>query len=538
MAQSFNTNLDNVVKHYMQMLKVPVTTTTLIKKLTQNPYYPSLYSISDVFNKLNVANEAYRVTEETLSTIDPPFIAYCSGQNTGNDFVLVTKISNTGVSYISNRNKPIKSTRDEFLKLWQNTVFIAEANIKSGEDDFALKRKKEGIKSIKQNLLHTAGGLLLALMVYIFIRSAGIGNIMSASTIIFIKLLGISVAVLLLIYEIDKSNSFVKNICSAGKQINCNAVLSSKAAKILGMSWGEVGFFYFAATTLFLLFPGLPFTNKLPWLAIASTLASPYIAFSLYYQWKVVKQWCPLCLVVQATLAMELIWAIVYYWTSKIKNPFTLFNILLPLICCVLLIFILWYLLKPVLIAAKTATVYDAAYKRVLYNPEIFNSLLQQQTTAPDGWQKLGIDIGNPNATTTIIKVCNPYCGPCGKVHPILEEIIKNNSKVNIKVIFTASNNEDDKANKPVRHLLAIASKGNLELSMQALDEWYLAEKKDYEVFASKFPMNGELKEQDEKINLMSTWCNDAEIVGTPTFFINGKRLPETYNINELKNIF
>ena len=33
--------------------------------------------------------------------------------------------------------------------------------------------------------------------------------------------------------------------------------------------------------------------------------------------------------------------------------------------------------------------------------------------------------------------------------------------------------------------------------SQHALDDWYLAPKKDYEVFAEKYPMNGELKMQE-----------------------------------------
>ncbi|MBK6380595.1 MAG: hypothetical protein IPF72_13150 [Chitinophagaceae bacterium] len=52
-----------------------------------------------------------------------------------------------------------------------------------------------------------------------------------------------------------------------------------------------------------------------------------------------------------------------------------------------------WYLLKPILLAAKAAHGYNDAYKRLLYNPEIFNSLLQLQPTAPNGWQQLGINI-------------------------------------------------------------------------------------------------------------------------------------------------
>lgn len=415
---------------------------------------------------------------------------------------------------------------------------MAEANAESGEKDYNSKLKIEKSNSRKQSVLYAGIVVLIGLMVSWLISNTGSGNIIAATTITIVKLLGVAITVLLLVYEIDKTNSFVKSICSAGKQTNCDAVLNGKAGKILGMGWGEIGFFYFASTTLFLLLPGLAFMNKLPWLAIASYLAAPYIVFSIYYQWKVVKQWCPLCLAVQAVLAMEITWAIAYYWASPLTYPFAVSNAIMSVAFCILVVIITWYILKPIIVNAKTAPGYNAAYKRLLYNPEIFNSLLQQQTTAPDGWQKIGIDIGNPSAPTTILKVCNPYCGPCAKAHPVLEEIIKHNSNVKVKVIFTATNNENDEANRPVKHLLAIASKEIIEITAQALDDWYLADKKDYKNFAAKYPMNGELKAQEAKIEMMSKWCSDAEITATPTFFINGKRLPETYNINELKNIF
>jgi len=52
----------------------------------------------------------------------------------------------------------------------------------------------------------------------------------------------------------------------------------------------------------------------------------------------------------------------------------------------------------------------------MLFNPEIFNGLMQLQPVVTDGWQDIGITIGNPEATNTIIKVCNPYCGPALKL--------------------------------------------------------------------------------------------------------------------------
>lgn len=544
MAQSFNTNLSNITAQYTKRLNVPVTAATIKQQLQQNPYYPSLYSLSQVFNKLNIPSQAFEITEEDLPQFEPPFITYCSGQATGKDFVLVTAQTETTVNYVANGSKDKQISKAEFFMQWQKVVFVAEANTQSGEPDYPAKLKAEKKAQRKQQFLYAGVAVLIGLLVYQFIGGVSNELLFSAAVITLTKLLGVAATILLLIYEIDKTNSFVKSICTAGKQTNCDAVLNSKAGKIFGISWAEAGFFYFAATTLLLLWPGLSFAGKLPFIAIAATLAAAYIPFSIYYQYKVVKQWCPLCLAVQAILTVEFLWAITSFWVSQNYSlnsllssslfPFPLgrigWAVLLPLV--------FWYLLKPLLLSFKNAPIYNAAYKRLLYNPEIFNGLLQQQQAAPQGWQTLGIDIGNPSATNTIIKVCNPYCGPCAKAHPVLEEIVKHNNDVKVKVIFTATNKETDRANKPVKHLLAIAAKQSLHQTEEALDTWYMADKKDYEAFAAKYPMNGELKQQEQKIELMKQWCDDAEITATPTIFVNGKRLPETYNINELKNIF
>ena len=163
--------------------------------------------------------------------------------------------------------------------------------------------------------------------------------------------------------------------------------------------------------------------------------------------------------------------------------------------------------------------------------------MLQQQSNAPDGYQNIGITIGNPDAANTIIKVCNPYCGPCAKAHPLLHEIIHNNKNIKVKLIFTASNGVTDRRGIIAKHLLAINEKRNNLQMEQVLDDWYLADKKDYNAFAAKYPMNGELKQQERQIDEMSAWCKEAGITATPTLFVNGYRLPDNYSINELKYI-
>lgn len=535
MVTANRSNILNVSFCYLQKLGIPVTKTSLKERLLTNPYYPSLFSLSNVFERLNIDNEAYNIEPEKLNELETPFIAYLKNQTTGKDFVLVTSVDDNHVQYISDNKKERTVNKEKFLKDWENIVLLATKNERSGEAEYKINYKKE--QTQKNKIFALIGGAVFIFIttIYLFLHSLPSGVIGAASLLLAIKIAGLSICVLLLIYEIDKSNSFVKSICTAGKQTNCDAVLQSKAAKVLGMSWSEAGFFYFASTTLVLLFPGITFTNKVCLLSIANCLAAPYILFSIYYQWKVVKQWCPLCLTVQAVLAMELIWSIVNFWSHPFLLLASLPIVVLPIALCLSLPIVIWYSLKTLFIKAKDEPIYKAAYKRLLYNPETFNSLLQQQPTAPDGYQSIGITIGNPDAITTIIKVCNPYCGPCGKAHAVLEDILQHNKNVKVKLIFTASNEENDKRGIAAKHLLAINALQNSLQTQQALDDWYLADKKDYNIFAKKYPMNGELKQQERQIEEMSEWCKEAEITGTPTLFINGHRLPETYKIEELK---
>ena len=537
MSHIHNTQLIPVVKKYLEILKVPFTATALKKYLIQSPYYPSLYGISNTLSKYSVANEAFVVEQEQLPMLEPPFLTYYSGQATGKDFILVTAMNETQVTYYGEGDKTRQVSKENFLLHWEKIILVADPNRESGEPGYDHHRQKEINERNKRIAWIVAAAVVAILLVVNLYSTAGNNNPLPDSVLLLTKIAAMAVSVLLLVYDYDKTSSLVKNICSTGKQTGCDAVVNSKAGKIFGIKWSEAGFFYFASTFLFLLFPGLPLNVKIPFLALAATAVSPYIIFSVYYQARIAKSWCPLCLSIQFILLAELVWAVFSYWQQPVA-PLLSVPVATGFITSILLPVIAWYAFKKILYQAKDAGNYEAAYKRLLYNPEQFNHLLEQQDTAADGWQQLGIDIGNPNAGITIVKVCNPYCGPCAKAHPVLEELIKENKNVNVKIIFTASNEENDKGRKPVGHLLAIAESGVEQQVAQALDDWYLPADKNYESFASKYPRNGVLTRQGEKIKAMKEWCDKASITHTPTFFINGKRLPETYRIEELKNIF
>lgn len=533
MAQSFDTSLPYILQQYATALDIAVTKTTLVETLQSNPYYPSLYSISDTFTKFNIENAGFKIDEPEFEKLLPPFLAYYHLGDGNKDFVLVKKITNTAISFLDGSKKEKTVGKSDFFSKWQHIVFLSNKSEKSGETDFSENLKKEKTASTKKYVLYAiACGILLAIILLFF---TGVKQVFPASVLLFTKLSGLAISILLLWYDIDKSNTIVRNICTGGKQLNCDAVINSSASKIFGISWSEIGFFYFAASFLYLVFPGIAFADKLPLISIISTVASGYILFSIYYQWRVVKQWCPLCLAVQVILLIELGCALGYYWVNSPLNNNVAFNFSAIFISGCLPI-VLWYSLKPLLNRYKEADSYQYAYKRIMYNPEIFNTILNQQPAAPEGWQQLGIDIGNPTATNTIIKVCNPYCGPCAKVHQVLEDIINRNDDIKLKIIFDTRRYYKD-AVIVVSHFLALREKYSIQSLNRALDDWYLVKEKNYSVFSAKHPVKNMSNNYSNEIDKMSYWCVEAEITGTPTLYINGKLLPETYKTNELENI-
>src|SRR5690606_12931802 len=126
------------------------------------------------------------------------------------------------------------------------------------------------------------------------------------SLFFFLMLIGASVGGLLLLYEIDKHNPIIKQVCSGGNaKAGCHAVLDSAGGKFLGVSWSLVGFTYFLGGTLLMLFATPDRNAYFPLLSLLSLAALPYVVYSLFYQWKVVKQWCRLCLATQAILVVQ-----------------------------------------------------------------------------------------------------------------------------------------------------------------------------------------------------------------------------------------
>jgi protein-disulfide isomerase len=276
-------------------------------------------------------------------------------------------------------------------------------------------------------------------------------------------------------------------------------------------------------------------------------LALPYIGFSIYYQWKVARQWCLLCLQVQGLLFSQFITAFIGGFHIALPLQQIPPQAYMIIAGAFILLFALLLLLMPALEKAKEGRQRKTDLARLKHNPQVFEALLGRQKTIEKPADNLGITIGNPDGVYKLIKVCNPYCGPCASAHPAMEELVHNNEEVCLQVIFTATDDDADMKKWPVSHLLAIDTKNDKALTQKALDDWYNAPVKDYAVFANKYPLNGELQQQNKKIKEMREWCDKIGLAYTPTFFIclnmanNEKKfyqLPDFYTVDDLRYFF
>ena len=528
------TDFSKIGYKYIQLLGAPINKNSFINSVLENPYYPSLYSLSLVLGRFNIDSRSLRIEKEELIYLNAPFVAYIKVNETGNnEFVIVTVLNKSGVKYSFDGKNIATTSREQFFEMFKEVVLIANLNGKSGEIDYLIVRKKELKIKLKKII---SLSLIVVIIVADFVKMSFESR--DSTLVILLGLIesaGFLISTILVVYEIDKTNVFVKNICSwGGVNMNCDAVLNSKASKLFGIAWSEIGLIYFSSLGLFTLLPGAHINDKISILAIIFIIASFYIPFSIYYQSTVIKHWCRLCLATQCILCVALAWSVLAL--RLIDGIGFNFSMLLILAVCTIVPTIIWILLKPIILTSRKAKEYNVAYKRIMHNPDIFNGLLSRQQKASEGWENLGINIGNTNAQNTIIKVCNPYCGLCARIHPLIEAILDSNDNINLKMIFTATNHIDDPRNKPVRHFLSIAAKNDMEFTRRVIDDWYQDKNKNFNDFAAKYPIVNSV-ETSSKIELMATWCIDSNITYTPTIFVNGRRLPQAYDLAELKDI-
>jgi uncharacterized membrane protein len=500
-----------------------------IDGLKQHPDYPSLLAINHTLNQLQIDNLAIRATYEQLQNDFPkPLLVHTRDER--GTYKVIDQLDEEQVTFVDRKGKLQSQSKSDFLKSWSGVAVLVDEETRGIEKDYALNRIKAWLNKAVIPLLIFSLALLVVYIIYYT------DNLTSTFDYLFLltKLLGVASTIPLVIRLIDKENTFVKKLCHSGKtgsKSNCDSILDSPAANVLGVfSWSEIGFVYFCSLFLYIL---LLRSHSIVLVASLAVLVVPFTIYSIYYQWKVARAWCKLCLAVQAIFLAELALAFTFYNTYG-YSPVPLESLLaLVLIFGITISF--YSLLKPVLTQWKSYKAQIPRLNKIKYKQEVFQFLLSK--SQPMDTTKIApLKLGNPEGAHVITIVSNPTCGPCFRMHHRLFEFLKSKDNVSLEEVFLTSEDENSTAYRIAEAMLQLYHTQGIEIAKEAIASFYKDEKSDYRKWLEEF---GQCKADYhpgavQTLKKHIAWCRKRKISATPTILYNGYELPKEYTIEDL----
>ena len=109
------------------------------KYYEEHPYKYSMLGLSMMLNDYGIADKGVRTQtkDEAVKELVPPYIAHIN-----HDFVNVYGKTDEKIFYIW-RGVDIKSTYNEFVKVWDGIALIAEPDETSGEPNYGENKRKD-----------------------------------------------------------------------------------------------------------------------------------------------------------------------------------------------------------------------------------------------------------------------------------------------------------------------------------------------------------------------------------------------------------
>jgi uncharacterized membrane protein len=489
-------------------------------KLETHPYYPSILAIKDTLEELGLEVKVFRLPKENFSIIENSFIAHTKSKDS-DELLFINHYSD-----ITNSKNNLENIEFTGIVL---TVKKSILQFGNEENDKNLNIEKQKIL-FRITLLVASFALLL---LPLFIKRFDIIQ----TILVLVNSLGFAMSYFIIEKEFGISNTVSDMICKLSKKVGCETVLLSKGAKIFKwLSWGDVGIVYFTTIIIYLAISGIStMLSQIPVFFI-SFVAVIFPLYSMYYQLKVIKQVCMLCIGVLLVITINFL--ISLYVQNNIEYKYLTNNSLSILVFCLLSLVLLtiWLLLKDTFSKGTQNRIYYTLYRRLKRNPRIFLSVLD--------WQPLiqnclisnneSVSFGNLGAPFNLMIACNPYCNPCALAHSSVTDLVgKYSNKVRVAIRFALTEKnlkENDSKVQVVRYILQYIHE-NPDKVQNILHFWY--KEMSFEKLVMHFPVNTSIN-VEAILKKFVEWDANLSIKGTPTFWLNGKEIPALFNWEDL----
>lgn len=510
----------NLLKLLLKKSDIKVDEGEFEFQLLSHPSYPSLHSITGVLDHFNIKNYALEIPNsfEAIALLPNQFLALVKTKEY-DGFVLACK-QKFGFELFFDNNKKQFMLFNNFLDIWTGVIVILEDEAQGIKQDVKTGR----LSNVVFYIMPIA---LLALFIYNKPNPFQIAHFL-------LSLVGVIICVLIVQHELGLQSMILDKFCSQEKKsINCDAVLNSKGATLFkAFKFSDVGIIYFAGILLAWILITVSRTTFNP-IVLITGLAIPFTLFSIFYQYKVVKKWCLLCLSVVSILWLQAS-SLFLLDIDRTALSISLESLTLTAFSF-FAVFALWQFISPRLKKEQELRALKIEHFKFKKNYNIFKSLTSRREkidTRIDNAQEIVLGNTSVNSPIEIVIITNPLCGFCKEAHQLVEKLLLR-ADYNIRIIirFNVSSDYNSIDTKIAIKLIEIYNKEPEQKSLEALHDIY-----------SGYQPSDWLKKWGEPLEPKNTyttirakeWCKRNSINFTPEILVNGRPFPNEYNRTDL----
>jgi thiol-disulfide isomerase/thioredoxin len=510
-------NLSLIAYNYLKACKIKISKDFLEQRIISHPYYPALISFTDTLDQLGLEYKAVEAEEKHIPQFSFPFLAHTP--KAVGSFEIVPSIE-----YLENN-------RENFLNRWEGIAVMVKTPQAINNNDHEKFLKNE--KKVTSNTKITIGIGLIILLLIQFLNFNWLLFIFS-----LLNIAGIAICSLIILHKLGKGNAITRQLCSTGKSHGCDLVLNSKASQIIkGVEFGDMGLIYFSAFLLFTLFTNSAqnANDAFTLLIVPCSLALGFTFFSFFYQWKIAKAWCRMCLITIGIVWLQSAILLIHFLKAKqifLASPLVVIS---QFLLCFFLAS-LWLFIKVLIKGNQKEKRTETELLKWKRNPEVFQSLLYKQPHTNTLIPNNPVCLGNPNAPIQFTIVSNPFCRPCAATHQQLEDLYKRYPSlisINVNFLIKSATDREDRRTIAVEQIInAIDITDN---KLQVLHDWF--ETMDIQKWKEKYPS---INLNSNRLNVLRNyqhWLSQNNIFYTPFIYLNGYLLPKQYGLNDIESL-
>lgn len=444
----------NAVFLYLKSIDVKIDKNDYIYQVESHPETPSLLAFSDALSFFGIPNGAFTIEFQDFDHLPDTFLTIL---DVGNGHLILSYIEKKGQNILYTDHEGVQKSISltEMENVWTGAVLAAENNgeITKSSNSFYAKLLPTLIICAVFLILFFIGGWFLS----------GFG---------FITMIGLFFSFEAIKTELGFESGFSAQLCDGSEKSSCSQIINSEKGKIAGFKLSDLSIFLFGTQLLSLVVLNQDFLNNYYFLIGVSLLACiPFTLYSIYFQMKVEKKWCPICLSIIGVIYAQLIY-LMFNMTgilSKVNIDFTTISLLAAVAAAFAGAY---FFVKKALISygkLKKDTEFDSRYIR--HYPYFKNILT---STEPLHLKAEPILLGNPNAPVTITFITSPLCGYCREANDFLQRIYNQyKNQVNIKIRFNMTGVVTAEVEEMLIQLLNIYQTKGEDKFIEALHDWY-----------------------------------------------------------------